>query len=95
MRPPQASALPEEPLKNACVARMSVADNMALRDFDRAPFASGGWWLNRAPFREQAQRKIARYKVKTRSPDTPIERFPAATCSAPCWRASWPATSTS
>jgi ABC-type uncharacterized transport system ATPase subunit len=30
-------ALPEEPLRNACVAAMSVAENMALRDFDRAP----------------------------------------------------------
>ena len=27
--------------------RMSVAENMALRNFDRPPFASGGWWLNR------------------------------------------------
>ena len=33
------SVLPEEPLKNACVARMSVADNLAFREFDRAPFA--------------------------------------------------------
>jgi hypothetical protein len=30
---------------------MSVADNIAFREFDRAPFASGGWWLNRAAFR--------------------------------------------
>src|SRR5262245_19653606 len=71
MRRHKLSCLPEEPLKNACVARMSVADNLAFRGFDREPFAAGGWWLNRAAFREQAERKIAEYKIKTRSPDSP------------------------
>jgi simple sugar transport system ATP-binding protein len=72
MRRHKMSLLPEEPLKNACVGGMSVADNIALREFDRAPFASGGWWLNRAAFRRDATRKINRYKIKTRTPDTPI-----------------------
>ncbi|WP_407154483.1 ABC transporter ATP-binding protein [Bradyrhizobium sp. STM 3557] len=72
MRRHKMSLLPEEPLKNACVGGMSVADNIALREFDRAPFASGGWWLNRAAFRQDATRKINRYKIKTRTPDTPI-----------------------
>ncbi len=66
------SLLPEEPLKNACVGGMSVADNIAFREFDRAPFATGGWWLNRNAFRDDAERKIASYKIKTRTPDTPI-----------------------
>ena len=35
MRHNHLSVLPEEPLKNACVARMSVADNLAFREFDR------------------------------------------------------------
>jgi simple sugar transport system ATP-binding protein len=72
MRRHKMSLLPEEPLKNACVGGMSVADNIAFREFDRAPFASGGWWLNRAAFREDAERKIGQYKIKTRTPDTPI-----------------------
>src|ERR1700677_2758403 len=72
MRHNHLSVLPEEPLKNACVARMSVADNLAFREFDRAPFASGGWWLNGAAFHENALRKIERYKIKTRSDDTAI-----------------------
>ena len=72
MRRHKMSLLPEEPLKNACVAGMSVADNIAFREFDRAPFASGGWWLNRAAFRQDAEKKIAQYKIKTRTPDTPI-----------------------
>ena len=32
----QLRALPEEPLRNACVGELSVAQNMALRDFDEA-----------------------------------------------------------
>jgi simple sugar transport system ATP-binding protein len=72
MRRHKLSCLPEEPLKNACVARMSVADNLAFRDFDRPPLAAGGWWLERGKFREQAERKIKSYRIKTRSPDTPI-----------------------
>jgi general nucleoside transport system ATP-binding protein len=72
MRRHKMSLLPEEPLKNACVGGMSVADNIAFREFDRAPFASGGWWLNRSAFRDDAEKKIAQYKIKTRTPDTPI-----------------------
>ena len=72
MRRNHLSVLPEEPLKNACVARMSVADNLAFRDFDHAPYAAGGWWLNSATFHKEAMRKIALYKIKTRSDDTAI-----------------------
>ncbi len=72
MRRHRMSLLPEEPLKNACVGGMSVADNIAFREFDCAPFASGGWWLKKSAFREDAKKKIARYKIKTRTPDTPI-----------------------
>jgi general nucleoside transport system ATP-binding protein len=72
MRRHRLSCLPEEPLKNACVGRMSVADNLAFRDFDRPPLAAGGWWLQHGKFREQAERGIMSYGIKTRSPDTPI-----------------------
>ena len=72
MRRHRLSCLPEEPLKNACVSRMSVADNLAFRDFDRQPFALGGWWLNRARFRERAGEQIDQFKIKTRTYDTPI-----------------------
>ncbi len=66
------SLLPEEPLRNACAPRMSVAENMLLRDFDRAPFAAAGWWLNPGAMREAARGLIARYRVKTPSPEAPI-----------------------
>src|ERR1700754_1601640 len=72
MRRHKMSLLPEEPLKNACVGRMSVADNLAFRDFDRPPFARGGAWLNRTAFGVNATRQIDAYQVKTRTPDTPI-----------------------
>ncbi|MGJ4944493.1 ABC transporter ATP-binding protein [Bradyrhizobium sp. HKCCYLS1011] len=72
MRRHKMSLLPEEPLKNACVGGMSVADNIALREFDRAPFARSSWWLSRTAFRANAREKIARYKIKTRTPETPI-----------------------
>src|SRR5690606_18161372 len=38
-------SLPEEPLRNACVGVMSVADNMALRDFDAPGWSRFGWRL--------------------------------------------------
>jgi general nucleoside transport system ATP-binding protein len=72
MRRHQMSCLPEEPLRNACVGRMSVAENLVFRVFDRAPFALAGAWLRKGRFRSEAEDKIRRYRVKTRSPDTPI-----------------------
>ena len=65
--------LPEEPLKNAAVPRMSVAENIVFRAFDKPPFAKFGWWMSPAPIRTQAAQLIDRYKVKTASPDAPIE----------------------
>jgi ABC-type uncharacterized transport system ATPase subunit len=65
--------LPEEPLKNATVPRMSVAENMAFRAFDKPPMTSLGWWLSPGPMRRKAEELIARYRVKTTSPDSPIE----------------------
>jgi ABC-type uncharacterized transport system ATPase subunit len=64
--------LPEEPLKNAAVPRMTVAENMAFRTFDRPPTAKLGWWLSPGPMREKARELIARYRVKTPSPEAPI-----------------------
>jgi simple sugar transport system ATP-binding protein len=43
---------------------MSVAENMALRNFDQAPLASG-IWLRSGAMHEQAQKWIEAFKVKT------------------------------
>jgi simple sugar transport system ATP-binding protein len=64
--------LPEEPLKNATVPRMTVAENMAFRTFDQPPAAKLGWWLSPGPMRTKARELIARYRVKTPSPETAI-----------------------
>jgi len=64
--------LPEEPLKNATVPKMTVAENMAFRTFDKPPTAKLGWWLSPGPMRAKARELIARYRVKTTSPEAPI-----------------------
>ena len=61
-------ALPEEPLQNACVGELSVAHNMALRQFDEAPFASSaasGGWVRWGRLRQRARQWISAYGVKT------------------------------
>jgi simple sugar transport system ATP-binding protein len=69
-------ALPEEPLKNASVAAMSVAQNMALRDFDEEPLVRralpGLAWLRFAVWRERAREWIAAFGIKTRGANAPI-----------------------
>ncbi len=67
----RAFSLPEEPLRNACVPGMSVAENMAFRNFDQAPLASG-FWLRRSAMLAQAERWITEFKVKTQGPGAPI-----------------------
>ena len=64
--------LPEEPLKNATVPTMSVAENMAFRRFDKAPMSRLGFWLSREPMRAKARDLIDRYNVKTPSTETQI-----------------------
>lgn len=65
--------LPEEPLQNTCVGRMSVADNLAFRNFDVEPHAVGGWLISRPALRRSAQELIQRYNIKPPYPDTPIQ----------------------
>jgi ABC-type uncharacterized transport system ATPase subunit len=67
------ACLPEEPLRNACVADMSVAENMALRSFDQAPASPDGIRLQRGPMRDVARKLIEAYKVKTPGPDAAIK----------------------
>jgi ABC-type uncharacterized transport system ATPase subunit len=64
--------LPEEPLRNACVPRMSVTENLVFRRFDRPPLARGGWWLQFAALARMAQDLITRYRITTPSPQAPI-----------------------
>jgi ABC-type uncharacterized transport system ATPase subunit len=65
-------ALPEEPLRNACVGGLSVAHNMALRSFDEPPQARAGW-VRWGRVRERARELIAAYGVKTQGERAPIQ----------------------
>jgi simple sugar transport system ATP-binding protein len=64
-------SLPEEPLLNACVPGMSVAENMALRRFDEPPYARAGWRRPGA-VRQRARELVQAFRVRTRSERTPI-----------------------
>jgi len=72
LRKHQFYTLPEEPLKNAAVARMSVAENMAFGVFDQAPFQRGGSLLDRAAVVRLGRDLIARFSVRPPLPDAPI-----------------------
>jgi ABC-type uncharacterized transport system ATPase subunit len=64
--------LPEEPLRNACVRTMSVADNLALRVFDVPPNASWGL-VRRRVLERHADDLIRSYGIRAASTDAPVE----------------------
>ncbi|MES2979215.1 MAG: ABC transporter ATP-binding protein [Pseudomonadota bacterium] len=64
-------SLPEEPLRNACVGALSVAENMALRDFDQPPMSRSGL-LRFSAWRSRARNWITAFGVKTRSEESPM-----------------------
>jgi simple sugar transport system ATP-binding protein len=65
-------SLPEEPLRNACVGDLSVAENMALRDYDAPPLSAGGW-LRFGQWKSRARAWIQEYGVKTQGEGAPIK----------------------
>jgi ABC-type uncharacterized transport system ATPase subunit len=67
--------LPEEPLENAAVPSMSVAENLALRSFDRPPSSIGRWLLNRSAIREAALATIRAFSIRPASPDILIRNL--------------------
>jgi simple sugar transport system ATP-binding protein len=71
----QIFTLPEEPLHNACVPQMSVADNLALRNFDRPPFSRAGWLLNHRAVSRCARDFIRQFNIRTPSPETPVRNL--------------------
>ena len=64
--------LPEMPLQNACVANMTVADNLAFRVFDRPSMTLGRWFLSWRSLKARAVGLIARYNVRPASPGARI-----------------------
>ncbi|MBT9385218.1 ABC transporter ATP-binding protein [Pseudooceanicola sp. CBS1P-1] len=65
--------LPEEPLHNACAPHMSVAENLALRDFDSGRNGTGGRiFLGRARMARRAEELIRSFDIRTRGPQAQI-----------------------
>ncbi len=71
----KAFSLQEEPLRNAAVRRMTVAENISFRTFDKPPITSLGWWLSPGPMRARARELIAAYRVKTPSTEEFMENL--------------------
>jgi simple sugar transport system ATP-binding protein len=67
--------LPEEPLRNAAVPHMTVAENIAFRVFDRPGVRSFGGWLSPARIRRYARGLVESYRVKAASSDEPIKNL--------------------
>ena len=65
--------LAEEPLASSCVRSLSVADNLALRDFDRAPYVRTGWRVDRAAIERRARDLITRFRIRCAGPHARID----------------------
>jgi simple sugar transport system ATP-binding protein len=67
----QVRFIPEEPLRNACAPRMSVAENMSFRTFDEKG-DSTVVWLRPGLIRSYARKLVELFGVKTASIAAPI-----------------------
>jgi simple sugar transport system ATP-binding protein len=65
--------IPEEPLRNACAPKMTVAENMSFRTFDLGPGGKPVAWIRAGAIRAYAARLVAQFKVKTASLSSPIQ----------------------
>ena len=65
--------LAEEPLNSSCVRSLSVADNLALRDFDAPGFARAGWFVDRAAIAQRARDLIGRFGIRCSGPGARID----------------------
>ena len=72
MRTLMVRCLPDEPLRNACVGAMSVAENIGFRRFDRPPFRWAGTLVSPRALRKHAQALIKDYGIRTPGPDIAI-----------------------
>jgi simple sugar transport system ATP-binding protein len=67
--------LPEEPLQNATVPSMSVAENLALRSFDQRPLSRRGWFLSPKAIKDAAIGAIRRFSIRPPSPELPVRNL--------------------
>ena len=72
MRGLKVRCLPDEPLRNACVGAMTVAENIGFRRFDRHPFTFCKTLVSGRALRKKAESLIVEYGIRTPGPDAPI-----------------------
>jgi simple sugar transport system ATP-binding protein len=60
--------LPEEPLRNACAPRMSVAENLAFRSFDENGGTKPAFWKDSGAIARNAAELISAFSIKASSP---------------------------
>jgi simple sugar transport system ATP-binding protein len=72
MRAQKVRCLPDEPLRNACVGAMTVAENIGFRRFDRTPFALARTFVSGRALKRNARALIAEYGIRTPGPDANI-----------------------
>jgi ABC-type uncharacterized transport system ATPase subunit len=65
--------IPEEPLRNACAPKMTVAENIAFRTFDLDGSGKPVSWVSVGAIRSYATNLISQFKVKTASLASPIQ----------------------
>jgi len=64
--------IPEEPLKNACAPKMTVAENISFRTFDIDGDGKPVNWISAGAIRAFSARLVEQFKVKTASLSSPI-----------------------
>ncbi|KRB23574.1 MULTISPECIES: ABC transporter ATP-binding protein [Mesorhizobium] len=64
--------IPEEPLKNACAPKMTVAENISFRTFDIDGNGKPVNWISAGAIRAFSGRLVEQFKVKTASLSSPI-----------------------
>ena len=64
--------IPEEPLRNACAPRMTVAENLAFRTFDISESGKPLNWISVAAIKAYARHLVEQFRVKTASLNSPI-----------------------
>jgi simple sugar transport system ATP-binding protein len=67
--------LPEEPLRNACVSGMSVAENMAFRKFDAPGYTFLRWLVSERAVTQAGREMAAEYGVRAPSIGSPIGKL--------------------
>lgn len=72
MRRHRVGILPEEPLANACVPGMSVAENISVHRFDLPPLTRLRTLIDRRAMRAFARGLIERFGIRTRGPDAQV-----------------------